>query len=350
MRRRESGPRAAIATLPLFLLLIATSLCGCGNYVARRMVQAPNTYPTWLAPRAPVILSFNDHFLTNMPAHNVDVGLPPARLQYRIVEPMEYHFKVTSTNWSDHGKLRYQFNFHADTPGQTNAWTGQPRGTVVLLHGYALAEFAMAPWAVCLAEKGWRCVLVDLRGHGKSTGKQIYYGTREAQDMRQLLDALAERGNVAPPVAAMGESYGASLALRWKGIDPRVDAVVAIAPYAVLSNAVLNICHDYAHWMPTAFPKAGLKRLPELLGVQPEELDPVSVMATNPVTALFIAGEKDSIASPTDVRKVFTVAGPGSEFIIVPKGTHETAPYFFETLADPVTAWLGKSHAGGEVK
>ena len=336
-----------ILPLAAFLLLLAASLTGCGGYVARRMAQAPNTYPTWFAPRAPVILCFNEQFFTNMPTHDVAVGSPRLRLHYRIVEPLDYHFAVTSSNWLDHGKSRFQFNFHADAPGQSNAWTGKPRGTVVLLHGYGVAQFAMAPWAVRLAQEGWRCVLVDLRGHGKSTGNRIYFGTRETQDMSQLLDALAERGDLVQPVAAIGESYGAALALRWKGVDPRVGAVVAIAPYAVLSNAVLNICHEYAHWMPLAIPKAGLKRLPELLGVSPDELDPVAVMAAHPVTALFIAGGQDAIAPPADVRKVFAAAGPASEYIVVPAATHETVPYFFDALSDPVLAWLGR---GTEVK
>ena len=52
------------------------------------------------------------------------------------------------------------------------------------------------------------------------------------------------------PVAAFGESYGAALALRWKTVEPRVRTVVAITPYAGLSNAVLNLCHEYAGWMP----------------------------------------------------------------------------------------------------
>ena len=32
--------------------------------------------------------------------------------------------------------------------------------------------------------------------------------------------------------------------------------MVAIAPYGVLSNAVLNICHDYARFLPQAIIKA----------------------------------------------------------------------------------------------
>jgi len=68
-------------------------------------------------------------------------------------------------------------------------------------------------------------------GHGKSTGKMIYYGLKESRDMSQLLDVLANRGQLAPPVAVIGESYGATLALRWKAMDPRVGNVVAIAPF-----------------------------------------------------------------------------------------------------------------------
>ncbi len=341
---RRPDSRAAkltrVLAFPLLLALVAGSTAGCGTYVAHRMVQAPNSYPTWLAPHAPVLLSFDHWSTTNFPSQFAEVGPPQARLRYRIVEPADYHFQVTSTNWLKRGKKQFQFNFHADVPGQTNEWTAKPRGTVVLLHGYALAEFAMAPWAVRLAEEGWRCVLVDLRGHGKSTGKKISYGITETQDMRQLSDVLAERGDLVRPVAAMGESYGASLSLRWKAADPRVDAVVAIAPYPVLSNAVLNICHEYAHWMPKAFPRAGLKCLPACLGVEAEELDPLSVITKHPVAALFIAADGDAISPTTDVRRLFEAAGPESKFITVMNGTHETAPYFFDDLSAPVISWL----------
>jgi hypothetical protein len=37
--------------LPALLVL---STAGCGTFVAHRMAQAPNTYPTWFVPQAPV--------------------------------------------------------------------------------------------------------------------------------------------------------------------------------------------------------------------------------------------------------------------------------------------------------
>jgi pimeloyl-ACP methyl ester carboxylesterase len=326
----------------LFLVLMALNTAGCGTFVAHRMAQAPNSYPTWFAPEARVLLGFPPKFLTNFPAHFVEVGPPAARLRYRVVDPADYALQACSTNWFERGQTQYKFEFHAKVPGPTNHWTGSPRGTVVLLHGYGVGQFAMAPWALRLAQEGWRCVLVDLRGHGKSTGKKIYFGLQETHDLSQLLDAMARDGQLAGPVAAVGESYGAALALRWAGLDQRVAKVVAIAPYAVLSNAVLNISHDYVAWTPKALIRAGLKKLPAVLQTQPAELDTTTVLARQPVPALFIAGGKDKITSVSEVDGLCHLAAPGSRLIVVPPATHEAVTYFFDELAAPVSAWLAR--------
>ena len=315
------------------------------------MVQAPNTYPTWFAAKAPVELAYSPKLLTNFPKQFVAVGPPTAELCYRVVEPADYHLTISSTNWWEHGRKQFQFDFHADLPGRSNIWTSAPRGTVVLLHGYALAQFSMAPWALRLGQEGWRCVLVDLRGHGKSTGKRIYYGVQEAHDLSQLLDELAQDGRLKEPVAAFGESYGAALALRWKTVEPRVRTVVAITPYAGLSNAVLNLCHEYAGWMPKTLIKAGLKKLPSVLEIPAGELDTTTELARRPVTALFVAGAEDKITPVTDVEQLHALAAPGSELIVVPDATHEAVTYFFADLVPPVLTWLsGKGGPGNSVE
>ena len=342
MNRIESNTARAAASVSRWTLIaiLAVATSGCGSYVARRMVQAPNTFPQWFSPQVRVELAFDQKVLTNFPTHFAEVGPPAAKLRYRIVEPADYDFSVAQTNWTQRGKPYYQFNFHAKVPGATNAWSAHPRGTVVLLHGYGVAQFAMSPWALRLAQEGWRCVLVDLRGHGKSTGSRIYYGVQETHDLSQLLDELARDGQLSGPVAAIGESYGAALALRLKAADSRVDKVVAIAPYAVLSTAVLNICHEYASWMPGSFPRAGVRKLPELLKVPPTELDTVTALARHPVTALFVAGSDDKISPVSEVRKLYEVAAPRSELFVVPQASHESVTYFFNGLVPPVLAWL----------
>jgi pimeloyl-ACP methyl ester carboxylesterase len=326
----------------LLSVLLALSAAGCGTYMAHRMVQAPNSYPQWIAPEAPVLLDYDPKFLTNFSKCFAPVGPPTAQLCYRVIEPAQYDLKVSSTNWFEHGDQRTEFTFTADLPAATNRWTDRPRGTVILLHGYALAQFSMAPWALRLAQEGWRCVLVDLRGHGRSSGDEIYYGLKEPRDLIQLLDQLKRNGHLQAPVAVMGESYGAVMALRWHAVDPRISTVIAIAPYAVLSNTVLNLRNQYAGWVPKGWIRAGLKQLPVVLGVPANELDTTTVLARRPQTALFIAAANDKIAPAADVAQLRALAAPGSDLLVAPDATHETVTYEFKALAPPILAWLAR--------
>ena len=316
---------------------------GCGTFMARRMAQAPNTYPNWFAPEAPVLLGFPTNLFANFPKQYVPIGPPDARLCYRVIEPADYRLTVSSTNSVTHGQKQTDFEFHAEVPGKPNAWTSQPKGTVVLLHGYALAQFSMMPWALELAQEGWRCVLVDFRGHGHSTGKEIYYGIHEPQDLAQLLDRLATKGQLRTPVAAMGESYGASMALRWGAADPRISTVVAITPYAGLSNAVMNLRNEYAAYVPKTLIRAGLKKLPTVLGTTSTELDTTPVLSQHSEQALFVTADGDKIAPLSEVQKLLAVAAPGSKLIVVPDSTHETVTYHFVELVPPVLNWLNKN-------
>jgi hypothetical protein len=184
-------------------LVLGLSSAGCGGFMARRLAQAPNTYPTWFTPPAPVALGFGSNYLAAFPSRFLQVGPPPARLRYRIIEPADYRLELTSTNWSVKGHPRFRFSFTATTPGLPTSFTLAPRGTVVLLHCYGLNQTVMMPWALRLAQDGWRCVLVDLRGHGRSTGDRIYFGTVEHRDLSQLLDELARGQPLAEPVAAV---------------------------------------------------------------------------------------------------------------------------------------------------
>jgi pimeloyl-ACP methyl ester carboxylesterase len=323
------------------LLLLACAACGCGDFAARRMIQAPNTYPKWLAPQAPVTLKFDQKLLRAFTNNYVQIASPAALIRYRIVEPADYEFRWT--NHVDEARARFDSTFSANVDHpleRTNHWTYHPRGTVVLLHGYGVSSFVMLPWAFLLAEQGWRCVLVDLRGHGKSGGKEIYFGIQEARDLSALLDELHTAHGVPFPVSVVGHSFGAVVALRWKRVDGRVNKVVAISPYANLSRAILNVSRQYARWVPESFIKAGLRKLPKVLGCDPAELDPEGWMENAKETALFIAGGADKIAPPAQAQRLYQLADPGSELIVVPKAAHESLPFYFADLSAPIFYWL----------
>ena len=118
----------------------------------------------------------------------------------------------------------------------------------------------------------------------------------------------------------------------------------------LLSNTVMNLRHEYAGWLPKMFVKAGLKKLPSVLGIPAGELDTTTQLARSPVTALFVAGAEDKITPVTDVEQLHALAAPESGLIVVPDATHEAVTYFFADLVPPVLTWLsGKGGPGNSV-
>ncbi len=106
----------------------------------------------------------------------------------------------------------------------------------------------------------------------------------------------------------------------------------------------MNLRSEYAAWLPKTLIRAGLKKLPVLLKVQPNELDTTTVLARNPQAALFVAAADDKIAPVADVKQLEALASPGSQLILVPDATHETVMYNFADLASPVLSWLESPH------
>lgn len=174
---------------------------GCVPVLSRVLVSAPNRFHPFPARVNPTALvercwGVDEQFW-------VDVGPPAASLYVSILEPSA---------------------------------AGPLRGTILVLHGIRTTSRSMLGTASLLAEAGYRAVLVDLRGHGRSSGEWLTYGVQEAADLSQVLDALESRGLVSGPVGVYGISYGATTAIHLAGRDSRVAAVVAVAPFDALTT------------------------------------------------------------------------------------------------------------------
>jgi pimeloyl-ACP methyl ester carboxylesterase len=238
----------------------------------------------------------------------------------------------------EHGRQIARFDFDAVVPAPPAKMA--PRGTVFLLHGYALDQETMLPWALWLGERGWTSVLVDLRGHGQSTGRQVGFGPLEAKDLDRILAHLDSAGRLPRPLVAMGNSYGASVALRWTANQPALDSAIAVAPYAALLPAIDRLRGDYVPWMPRWLVMAGARQLPRVLGQPATELDTTTPLSRRAIPALFVAGGADAIAPATEIGRLRELAMADSEVLVVPGANHESLPFRFPELADAVARWL----------
>ncbi|MEL7087827.1 MAG: alpha/beta fold hydrolase, partial [Planctomycetota bacterium] len=89
-----------------------------------------------------------------------------------------------------------------------------------------------------LAEHGYRSVLIDQRGHGRSTGDWATYGVRESRDMQRVLDVLEEKGLLAEPLGLWALSFGGATAVQLAEIDDRVRAMLLISTFASMRDVV----------------------------------------------------------------------------------------------------------------
>ncbi len=335
---RKFGP--PLCRLAAALSLLAATACSPGRYLAGRFLKAPNTYPTWIGPTPRVLFDYDRKLATGLPTRTIEVGPPAAALHVILIEPANYSLLIDSMDRHHGGKEQTVVSLRVQLPGEPLPGPRGPKGTVVILHGYGVDSDSMLPWALTVAEAGYRAVLVDLRGHGQSTGKRIYFGVVETGDLRELLASLVRTGDVAGPVAVMGESFGAALALRWAADDPRVRAVVALAPYAEFGPAAVGLRDEYVRWMPTGWAKSVAYWLPRLLAVTPGGLDTTPFVERSRVAIFFVAAGHDHIAPAPTVARLARLAPGPVQYRAVLSARHETLPYKFRELRTAVLEWL----------
>ncbi len=326
--------------LAAILSLLAATACSPGRYLASRFLKAPNTYPTWIEPSPRVVFDYDRKLATGLPTRTVAVGPPPAALHVVLVEPADYSLLIDSVNRRHGRKEQMTLSLRVQMPGAPLPASRRPKGTVVILHGYGVDLDSMLPWGLIVAEAGYRAALVDLRGHGQSTGRRIYFGAVETGDLRELLDQLMRSGAANEPVAVMGESFGAALALRWAADDPRVRAVVAMAPYAEFRAAALGLRDEYVRWLPASWARSIAYWLPRLLAVPPDGLDTTPYVERLRAATFFIAAGHDPISPAPTVARLARLAPGPAKYRAVLSARHETLPYQFDELRTAVLDWL----------
>ncbi|MEY3020055.1 MAG: hypothetical protein RLZZ272_1039 [Actinomycetota bacterium] len=121
----------------------------------------------------------------------------------------------------------------------------RPAPAVILLHGFASDRRSQDARAADLAADGYVVLVPSARGFGDSGGTiSLADPDREGRDVVALIDLLATRSEVVrdgpgdPRLALIGTSYGGGIALVAAALDPRVDALVAIAAWHDLAESL----------------------------------------------------------------------------------------------------------------
>lgn len=349
-RRSARGRRAGVGWrgwVGLGLLAWAGVGCSPSGFLARQMVKAPNRVPEWVKPEGRVGLRWPAGTMGRFASGVATVGEPAVALHWRMVEPADYGLEVVPEARRPGDPPADDFTVRLRLPEEGLPPAREAIGTAFVVHGYGVDSASMFPWALALAEAGWRAVLVDLRGHGRSGGRRVYLGTLEVEDLRGLRRHLEAEGRVSGPFVVVGHSMGASIGLRWQAKDPAVRATVAFGPMAEFAPAAERVRAEYAPWVPRGWMRRATARVPGVLGIEPKALDTLPTVQGRAVRAYLVAGAGDRVTPPEESALLRTWLAPGSAFLIVGQVTHETLPYAFDQHGRRVIAWLAE-WGGGE--
>jgi pimeloyl-ACP methyl ester carboxylesterase len=202
---------------------------------------------------------------------------------------------------------------------------GEPRATIVLLHGIADNRGSWIGAIDRLTRIGFDVVAYDSRANGESEGTACTYGFLEKQDLHRVIDTIVDR-----PVVLIGTSLGAAVALQEAADDPRVVAVVAAETFSDLRTIASERAPFYfpRFMLPGAFARAE-----QMGGFPADAVSPVDAAARVHAAVLVIHGAQDTDTLPDHSRRVYdALAGP-KRLLIVPGAHHN------QSLSSPET-WI----------
>jgi alpha-beta hydrolase superfamily lysophospholipase len=196
------------------------------------------------------------------------------------------------------------------------------RGVVILFHGYASTRSALLDEARAFGRLGFSTLLVDLRGHGGSSGGWTSIGYYEAADVgAAVAHVRRDLGRASPPIL-YGQSMGAVSIVRAVSTDSAVaSAVIVEGLYDEMFNAIRN--RFRAMGLPP-FPLAELLGFwgGVQMGFPAHRHNPADYARSIAVPVLMLHGGDDPRATRAQAGRVFERLGGPKRFVEFPGARH----------------------------
>ena len=137
------------------------------------------------------------------------------------------------------------------------------------------------------------------------------------------------------------------MAIQWAAADDRVKAVVALEPFATMSDAVVDFTRYVMGWKKFLFSEKGLRdaaaRGAQIAGFDVNEANPLKAIAAMKTPVLLVHGTADRHLPPEHSRRLHAAAPDHSELVLMEGDGHLTLWIrHFEELRGRTVAWLGE--------
>lgn len=173
-------------------------------------------------------------------------------------------------------------------------------------------------------------LLPDLRGHGRSDGNKIGFGSFDHKDIKLWIDYLIERFGEDIEIILHGISMGAATAMLVNNTSPREQVKL------VIEDCGFTVAFDEVKHKIKTMIKIEPKIITSMINVYcrifsgynlKKDASPLATMkdAKNPV--LFIHGEKDQLVPFEMCGKLYEACGVPKDIMTVPEAVHAYCYY-----------------------
>jgi alpha-beta hydrolase superfamily lysophospholipase len=198
----------------------------------------------------------------------------------------------------------------------------QPRGTVLLFHGYVGCKAGVLEEAEVVRRAGYDAFLVDFRGSGGSSGSSTTIGYREADDVAEAVRYVQKTFSPTRTVI-YGRSMGAAAALRAVAArNVRPDALVVESPF---DRMLTTVDHRFSLVGVPTFPLSRL--LVFWGGVQHGywafRHNPVEYARSVSCPTLMIRAGRDPFVRPNEAESIFANLKGAKRMLVFEGASHQ---------------------------
>lgn len=181
---------------------------------------------------------------------------------------------------------------------------GDTVGTVVLLHGHRGRKEDLLPVCERFCAAGFRCVVIDLPGHGEHPSPVATFGHGEVGLLGEIRDAFPGDH----PCFLFGVSQGGAIALQTAANQPdRWRGVISVAAFATLDEALMSSARDFH---PAARPLSPLLAMSVSIathcraGFSPSAIRPIDAASSIDLPVLLVHGGADRFIPVEHARRL----------------------------------------------
>ena len=195
-----------------------------------------------------------------------------------------------------------------------------PKGTVILFHGFSAEKSALLDRAGVFRELGYNTLLVDFMGSGGSEGNRTTVGFLEAQQVKTCFDYVAANGE--ENIYLFGVSMGAAALMKSicdHGLNPK--GIILECPFGTMYQTV---CVRFKLLRAPTFPMAGLLMFwgGAQNGFWAFTHNPTTYAKKITCPALLIYGAKDERVTRQEIDDIFTNLAGQKTLKVYPEAGH----------------------------